>query len=278
VSKLAWAALVERRTDGARSRRGRRSAAAARALVCLALTTAVGAGAWGEKIAFGPPPDPRAIVGEELEFVIRWGMIPAGRAALAVEAASDKRIVLRASARSLEWLDWLYPVRTTMESTVRLPRLLSLEVLRDSKEGRGRRVVEELRFDRRRRKVRYARDGNAPEALDVPPGARDALAAFYAFRVLHRGSEPARLAVSDGKRVIESSVEILGREEVTTPAGRFSTIKIEPSVAGIGGVFKRSPRARIFIWLTDDQHRRPVRLESKVAIGRVTAELTTQRP
>lgn len=274
----ARTALVERRSEGARSRRGGRSGAAPRALICLALTISVGAGAWGGEIAFGTPPDPRAIVGEELEFVIRWGLVPAGRATLAVEAASGKRMVLRASARSLEWLDWLYPVRTTMESTVRLPRLLSLEVLRDSKEGRGRRVVEKLRFDRRRRKVHYDRDGTTPEALEVPAGVRDALAAFYAFRVLHRGSEPARLAVSDGKRVIESSVEILGREEVTTPAGRFSTIKIEPSVTGIGGVFKRSPKARILIWLTDDEHRRPVRLQSKVAIGRVTAELTSHRP
>ena len=52
---------------------------------------------------------------------------------------------------------------------------------------------------------------------------------------------------------------------------------VEPKLEGIGGVFKKSPGARVLIWLTYDARRLPVKLQSKVAVGHFTAELTKVR-
>ena len=66
---------------------------------------------------------------------------------------------------------------------------------------------------------------------------------------------------------------VLDRVVVKTPAGTFNTVRIEPKIEGVGGVFKKSPGARVLIWLTDDRWRRPVKLQSKVVVGHFTAEL-----
>ena len=73
-------------------------------------------------------------------------------------------------------------------------------------------------------------------------------------------------------------MEIHGREEVRVPAGTFRTIRIEPHIEKIGGVFAKSPGARLFIWVTDDAWRRPVKMESEVAVGSFIAELTRIDP
>ncbi|MDH3745835.1 MAG: DUF3108 domain-containing protein, partial [Acidobacteriota bacterium] len=133
---------------------------------------------------FGAAPAIRSLAGERLEFVIRWGMIPAGRATLEVETAPRERMVLRATARSLQWIDWMYLVRERMESTVTVPGLLPERFFKTTRDGRHRTRVEELLFDRRAGTVTYRRDEQEQASLEVTPGARDALASFYAFRTL----------------------------------------------------------------------------------------------
>lgn len=66
---------------------------------------------------------------------------------------------------------------------------------------------------------------------------------------------------------------MIGREQITTPAGTFNTVVIEPSLEGIGGVFETSPNAKATIWITEDEWRRPVKLKGKVSVGSFTALL-----
>ena len=63
------------------------------------------------------------------------------------------------------------------------------------------------------------------------------------------------------------------RETVEVPAGSFDTWLLEPSLEHVGGVFKKSPNARMRIWITADQRRILVKLSSKVIVGHFTAEL-----
>jgi hypothetical protein len=41
----------------------------------------------------------------------------------------------------------------------------------------------------------------------------------------------------------------------------------------IGGVFQKSPGAKLQIWVTADEWRLPVKIESKVVVGSFSAEL-----
>ena len=80
--------------------------------------------------------------------------------------------------------------------------------------------------------------------------------------------------VTDGKRVIAGAFREVGRERLRTPAGEFATVVVEPTIEGLGGVFRKSKKAKLRIWFTDDAWRRPVRFYSEVAVGSFTMELT----
>ncbi len=229
--------------------------------------------------ALGPPPVLEQLVGERLEFDVRWGIVPAGRASLEVVSAGPERLLFRAEARTHPAIDWIYPVRDRIESTVLLPGARSLRFYQKAKEGWGDPRETEVLFDAAAGIARRSRDGKPERELRVPAAVLDPLSCFYAYRGLPLPKdEEARLEVTDGKRVITGTVTVLRREQLTTPAGTFATVVVEPRLEGIGGIFRKSPGARIFVWLTDDQWRRPVKLESEVIVGAFTAELARVTP
>jgi hypothetical protein len=65
-------------------------------------------------------------------------------------------------------------------------------------------------------------------------------------------------------------IRVLRKERVSTPVGEFDTIAIEPMVAS-EGVFEG--KKGVVIWLTDDNRRIPVKAQTKVTVGSVTALL-----
>lgn len=224
-----------------------------------------------------PAPELGDLVGERLEFRLKWQGISAADATLEVFAADKGQVLFRATARTVGLADFLYPVRSQIDSTVWVEGFQAERYVKTGTEGRGDdQEVEELTFDLDSGFAYLSEDGDAQEPVEVPADVKDPFAAFYAFRV----SEPdangiLELTITDGKRVKVGQVRVVGRERVKTPAGTFDTVKIAPDIEGLGGVFKKSPGATLFIWVTDDEWRRPVMLRSKVSVGSFTARLTS---
>jgi hypothetical protein len=224
--------------------------------------------------ALQQPPRLEALRGESLEFRIRWGIIPAGVATLEVISTSDGLLKLRAEARTLAYIDAIYPVRDRIESTVQAPDVRVLRYFKRAKEGHGKSQEDDVLFDPGKGVARSFRDGRLRKEILVPPGVQDPLSCFYRYRTLDLpGDEVARIDITDGKKLVTGTVSVLARESVETPAGTFQTVLVEPRIEGIGGIFRKSPNARIRIWLTDDEWRRPVKLQSEVVVGSFTAEL-----
>lgn len=214
----------------------------------------------------------RELVGERLEFRVRWGAVPAGAATFQVDKVGRERLRFRLDVRTSPFVDIFYRVRDQFSSTVLADDLRSLRYEQRGEEG-GRSRHEEVRYYREPPFAAYSRDGEPSEPIPTPALVHDPLAALYAFRTASPRAGEVELDVSDGKRAVRGEVVVLGRERVTTPAGTFDTVKVEPKLEGVGGVFRRSPDARVLLWLTDDRWRRPVKLESEVAVGAFTAEL-----
>jgi hypothetical protein len=224
---------------------------------------------WGKR-----PPNPRSLVGEHLEFRLKWQGIPAADATLEVVDGGDGRIVFRATATTIGVADLLYPVRSKIESTALLSGLRVERYVQDGKEGRGRAELMEIVFDLDRGVAQRTEDGEPLEPVEVPVDVQDPLSSFYAFRTRDPDDEGVvELTISDGKRTKAGKVRIVGRESIKTPAGQFDTVIISPDIEGLGGIFKKSPGATLFIWLTDDEWRRPVKMRSKVSVGSFTAVL-----
>jgi hypothetical protein len=243
----------------------------------LALAVAVPWAA-AETDAGDPAAGLAALAGERLEYRVRWGVLSVARAVFEVEQATAGAVVLRATARTRGWIDPIYPVRDLVESTVEAAQLRPLRFRKRTKEGHGRPEVVEVEFDHEAAVARYVKDSEPREPLPLPGEFQDPLSCIYAYRVLARSAAGEVIfEVTDGKRVIAGAFREVGRQRVRTPAGEFDTVVVEPTIEGLGGVFRKSKRARLRIWFTDDDLRRPVRFYSEVAVGSFTMELTSPR-
>lgn len=102
----------------------------------------------------------------------------------------------------------------------------------------------------------------------------DFLCGFYYLRT-HRleVGKPVELYLYDSNEYAPTSVEVLRRESVTLPGSRkVDAIVVHPMLK-TEGFFKRN--GEVLIWLTDDENKVPVKMETTIALGRVTAELVS---
>ncbi|MDP2277331.1 MAG: DUF3108 domain-containing protein, partial [Nitrospirota bacterium] len=98
---------------------------------------------------------------------------------------------------------------------------------------------------------------------------------FYYLRTLKLVvGEPVYVAMFDSKKVWNVEVQVLRKEKVTLPTGTVDTILIKPLMKSEGIFYKKGD---IYIWLTDDEKRIPVKLQTKVAIGSINALLVGGR-
>ena len=240
-----------------------------RLLATAAVVSAVCAGA-----GRAPAAELAGLAGERLEYRVRWGVLTVAGAVLEVAAAAPGEVALRATARTRGWIDPVYPVRDLVESTVDVATLTPRRFYKRTKEGHGRPREVVVEFDLEAGVARYSRDGKAREPLTLPDSFPDPLSCISAYRALApRAGGVVAVQVTDGKRIISGVFREVGRERVRTPAGEFDAVVVEPTFKGIGGVFRKSRKAELRIWFTDDVWRRPVRFYSEVAVGSFTMEL-----
>jgi hypothetical protein len=78
---------------------------------------------------------------------------------------------------------------------------------------------------------------------------------------------PAVFTATDGKRLVQIEVSPEGEKTVRTGHGQVNSKKYSVSTRELEGVFEKSPDASIEIWLSNDDNRYPVRMESEVVVG-----------
>lgn len=212
---------------------------------------------------------------ERLEFEIVYSGIPAGHAVQEIIQAGDEiRIVT--TVRSADWLKLFFPVDDRLESIlisgaspnqIGLPRLYREKI----REGWSR-FQKDAVFDRQKLEVTTTDFIKKSETTSkITKRTYDTLSSFFYFR-----SIPLQIGTSyfidifDGKKLWNTEVQVLRREEVTTPLGRFKTVLVKP-ILKFESIFART--GDMLIWLTDDERRIPVRMQSKIKIGSITATL-----
>lgn len=214
-------------------------------------------------------------VGERLDFKIYFGFILGGDATMAVEAIESfdghdcYKIV--STAKSTSTVDMFYKVRDRIES------------LRDVKGSFSRRYEKRLSEGKHRdhRIVRYEpeknlalywrRPSNTPDTLEVIGKVQDILSAFYHVRTVPlKVGESVWIDVHDIDKRYDLEVVVIKQETITVPAGRFDCFLVEPMLKS-SGIFRREGNLKI--WLTNDEYKMPVQMESKLYFGSVHARL-----
>lgn len=214
--------------------------------------------------------------GEKLTYALYWMFIPAGEAILEVQPGrldgqDTYRFVLQ--VRSNAVVDAVYMVRDHVEAITDSAVSRSLGYRKDQHEGRTRRQVE-VTFDWPNHKVRYADFGRAIDPIAVLPGSFDPLSILYYLRTLtlDKGIEVQR-PVTDGKKCILGRGKVVDRQPLEVNGKTYDAFHVTPELTHVGGVFEKSPKAKIHVWVTADHRRIPVKVASAVIVGRFTAEL-----
>ena len=106
---------------------------------------------------------------------------------------------------------------------------------------------------------------------DIKPYSQNLISAVYYLRTfqLKPGKKLAFRVADEGKNIVFTG-EVLRREELSTKIGKLKTLVIKPTIE-VDGAFK--PVGDILIWLTDDDRKHVVRIESKIKIGTLVAKL-----
>ncbi|MBW1722734.1 MAG: DUF3108 domain-containing protein [Deltaproteobacteria bacterium] len=217
-------------------------------------------------------------VGERLTFQVKWAFIPAGEAVLEVlplenvSGIQARHFVL--TARTYPFFDLIYKVRRRIDGYTDMQMKRSL-LYRKRKMGEG---CEEIivRFDWEKGVAWYSRLGTPGDAVALLSGTLDPLSVFYAFRFRNlKENTSLRSPVSDGKRCVIGAARVIRREKIRGVLGSFDTFLVEPEVKKIGGIFKKSRKARLQVWITADEKRIPVRVKTRVAVGSFVAELVS---
>ncbi|WP_041448172.1 DUF3108 domain-containing protein [Anaeromyxobacter sp. Fw109-5] len=138
---------------------------------------------------------------------------------------------------------------------------------------------DSARFDRERGQatVTVQRKGKKKEkTIDVPRDVQDLTSAFMWLRLQPLAvGRRFDVPVASGTHQFTLVAEVVGREQVETPAGTFPGLKVKIGTALQG---KFSTKRDSWMWLSDDGRHVLLRAEADFAVGSIVAELSRYTP
>ena len=211
-------------------------------------------------------------VGERLVYDVNYGFITAGEAVMQVprydSVAGRKVYSIEFTVNSLPSFSWVYKVEDLYRTFIDVEWLAPVRFEQHIREGTYRRDFF-ADFDQVKN-IATTPEGKYP----IPEYVHDIMSAFYYSRTLDwssfRPGEGVMLNNFYKDKSHDLMVKFLGRQELEVAAGTFRTLVVEPLVKE-GGLFKSE--GRIVIWVTDDERKVPVRVNTKVVIGSIDTEL-----
>lgn len=215
--------------------------------------------------------------GERLDYKVRYGFIVAGEGYLHILPKPIFRngrecYDVRFQVNSLKSLEWIYKVRDWYSTVLDAGGIFPWEFEQHIREGSYKRDFKAI-FDQIHH---FAIVGE--KRYKVPPYVHDIISAFYYVRTLPLGSMPKDTIFYLYNFFKDSTyklgVKILGKQVVEVEAGKFRCVVVEPLVVE-GGLFKSE--GSIYVWLTDDERKIPVKVATKILIGYVSADLVSYR-
>jgi len=217
--------------------------------------------------------------GEKLHYTIHWGIFTVGSATMEYvgpvkrDGEDNWQVILTAKTNS--FADAIFKVRDWNAVWVDKEFTRPLYYEKKQNEGSTHRDVV-VTFDWEKNKAQYSDAGKSREPIDIEPGSWDPLGITYAVRALDlAGVTHLSLPSTDGKKSVKTEIAVSGPVKVKVPAGRFEALLLSPDTKDLGGVFKKSDKAGISLWLSNDSRHLPLRMASKVVVGSFVAEMTS---
>ncbi|HZY10944.1 MAG TPA: DUF3108 domain-containing protein [Bacteroidota bacterium] len=214
--------------------------------------------------------------GEYLKFDVNFGFITAGEAVMAIADTSNnfgrKCFKINFSVDSKPFFNWIYKVEDRYLTIVDTEGLFPWRFEQHIREGGySRDFVAD--FDQINH-IAKTTEGEYP----IPPYVHDIMSAFYFARTVDytnfKPGQKIHLQNFYKDSTYELDVKFRGRQQIEVAAGKFNCVIVEP-LAREGGLFKSD--GRVYVWLTDDERKIPIRVSTQIVIGSIDSELIEYR-
>ncbi|MGD9331254.1 MAG: DUF3108 domain-containing protein [Desulfobacterales bacterium] len=215
--------------------------------------------------------------GERLFYEVRWEKVPVAQASLEVgtltqfKGAPAYHFVFR--ARTYPVVEFFFPVDGYLEGFTDLTMSRSLWFEKDMLEGRTRRNFW-VDFDWDRGVTEYANDPYRKRRFPLPEGTLDMISMLYYARSLslEKGMTVSR-PLNTGKKNLLVRARVIQKEVIVVDGRPWKAFMLAPDIREAGGVFDKSEDPELFLWISADERRIPLRLVSKVWVGSFVIEL-----
>ncbi len=219
-------------------------------------------------------PVPAFKEGEVLKYKLRYGFITAADATIKVLPSDLKfdgkpTYRLHVNARTSNSFDLLYKVRDRYDSYIDKKTLTPYFYQENIREANYRRQ-DKARFYQDNKKV------VASQGTFMGPTSQtfDLVSAYYFARSL----DMSKLKIGDSFKlnyflqdeITDLEIEYVGKEVIKTKLGNIRCLKFSPSIKP-GRIFKKD--SKLYLWITDDGNRVPVKAQVEILVGAVTMDM-----
>ncbi|MGC2163904.1 MAG: DUF3108 domain-containing protein [Silvibacterium sp.] len=215
---------------------------------------------------------------QTLSYTVDWRVFPAGVVSFHQEADGNMQRV-SVTADTVGAVNLLFRVTDRFQSSFNRETGCSEGFSKQLIEGR-RQVNSDLKFDYAGNKAILTEKNlisgiKKHRETSIPSCVTDSLSAiFYAASQPLEIGQSFEVPLADASRTVKVTMKVEGHEAVTTPAGTFQTLRVEPTADA--GVVKN--RGNIWIWYSDDARHIPVQMRARLFWGTITFRLTSIEP
>jgi len=212
--------------------------------------------------------------GEILSYKLKYGFLTAAEATIKVQASDLKfdnkpTYKLVVDAQTSGTFDIFYKIRDHYDSYIDKVDLTPHFYQENIREASYRRQ-DKARFYQDSKKV------VANKGTFATPTTQtfDLVSAYYFARSL----DISKLKIGDrfklnyflGDEISALEIQYMGKEMVKSKLGNLRCLKFSPSIKP-GRIFKKD--SKLYLWITDDGNRVPIKAEVEILVGSVTLEI-----
>ncbi len=231
-------------------------------------------------------------VPEKLTFSLEYGMITAGEATLSISEENYNDFLFEngdtikvykivSTAKTNSFFDVFYKVRDSITSIWDIKKKVPLEFSKNLSEGSYRQKRTHYYFHDKKlslyKKYDFETKKYSDKMMKISAGTQDILSCFYLTRMQEIDSyldsnEPFYINVTaDGDNYLAKAV-FLGKEKIYSPYfdKEVECYKVRPVLAN-NALFKNE--GKIYMYLTADEQKIPILLESEFLFGKFKAIL-----
>ncbi len=215
--------------------------------------------------------------GEELSYKLKYGIFTGAEATIRVGESTKKfdgrpafHIVV--DGKTAGTFDVFYKVRNRYESFIDETTLLPYYYT-ESRHEAGYRHSDNVTFNYQDSKIK-ANKGVYPFKGKV----FDFVSAYYFARSIDISKiKPGdkfnlRYFLDDG--IYTLGITYTGKEKIKSDIGYFNCLRFSPTIIA-GRIFKKN--SKLYLWITDDKNRIPVKAHVDLIVGSVTMDLTSAK-